>query len=94
MSKRDNVQHFPDRAEVEHKLVDLIEGRITRDEAHDWAIKIWINEDRIDVTDRPAWGTVGHLTGADAISTDRPFLYDKGDFQNWLAELRSTPDPK
>lgn len=94
MSERDKTTPFPDRTEVERRYVDLLEGRISRDEAHDWAIKIWQKDLEIRVTDWPAWEAVGRLTGADAISTDRPYLYDNDDFQNWLTALRSTPAPK
>ena len=94
MSERDKITHFPDRAAIELKYVALLEGRISRDEAHDWAINIWQKDLEIRVTDWPAWKAVGLLTGTDAISTDRPYLYDEEDFRGWLSELRSAPNPK
>ena len=34
------------------------------------------------------WRALNNLAGADAPSTDRPFLYEEVDFRAWLAELQ------
>ena len=78
----------PSKHDVEWKLAALIDGTISRSEAHDWAIQYMLGA-WDDVNFHPAvWEAIGRLASADAISTDRPHLYDEIDFRAWLDELR------
>jgi hypothetical protein len=81
------VPAAPSRVEVETRLLDLIAGRIGRDEATNWAMQ-WIGSSDPDIDDEVVWRALNNLAGADAPSTDRQFLFDQPDFQAWLEELR------
>jgi hypothetical protein len=70
----------PSRADVEEHLLELIDGRITRAEATDWAMQ-WVAALDAGVEDSVGWDALNNLVGADAISTDRPYLYNEADFQ-------------
>lgn len=83
MSAQDR-DRAPDRQQVEAKLVDLASGKITREEATAWAEQFDL--DAID--DELVVDALELLTGADMISTDRPYLYGPEDFRAWLAKYR------
>lgn len=77
----------PSRADLETQLVDLIEGAISRDAAAAWAMQ-WVSASDPGVDDAVVWNALNNLAGADAVSTDRPYLYEEIDFRAWLDELR------
>lgn len=77
----------PSRADVETKLQGLIEGRVTRDDATAWAMQ-WVAAPDSGVDDPIVWNALNNLSGADAPSTDRPYLFTEIDFRAWLDELR------
>jgi len=77
----------PSRAEVEEQLLGLIEGRISRDDATAWAMQ-WVAASDDGVHDAIIWEALNNLAGADAVSTDRPYLFAEVDFRAWLDELR------
>ena len=77
----------PSRAEVEARLLDLISGRLGRDETTAWAMQ-WVAARDPHVEDEVVWRGLNNLAGADTTSSDRPFLYEDVDFRAWLAELR------
>jgi hypothetical protein len=76
----------PSREEVENRLLDLIGGGISREEASTWA-RQWVVADGAEV-ESDIWRALIQLLGADTISTDRPYLSEKIDFQAWLTDLR------
>jgi hypothetical protein len=76
----------PSRAEVENRLLDLIGGGISREEASNWA-RQWVDADGAEV-DSVIWEALIQLLAADMPSIDRPYLYGKSDFQAWLTDLR------
>jgi hypothetical protein len=82
----------PTRAEIRQILCDLIQERRTRDEVTDWA-ESWMR-DEIRFDDRPSWRAIIHLAGAISISIDRPYLYERADFEGWLAELDAASEPE
>lgn len=77
----------PSRTDVEDHLLDLISGDISRKEASDWA-RQWVITDGAEIEPQ-IWEALRRLIAADMPSTDRPFLYERIDFQAWLADLRS-----
>src|SRR5437867_4002843 len=84
---------FPSRQEVESRLIDLIEGRCTREEASDWAAQ-WVLADQrygldLVISDWGVWDALVALMGADLRTIDRPYLHDEVDYRAWLAELRT-----
>jgi hypothetical protein len=48
----------------------------------------WIAAVTPGVDDPVVWRALDNLGGADAVSTDRPFLFEEVDFRAWLDELR------
>jgi len=84
------VPRPPSRAEVDSRLVELIEGIQSRQEIADWASQ-WIRASEPGVDDPAVWKVLTCLVGADMITTDRPYLYEEVDFRDWLEELRASP---
>ena len=78
---------LPTREEVTHKLRQLIDGVIKRNEAAGWAGQWLMRFDEADNFDRKLFDAIDSLSAADMISTDRPFLHDRSDFERWLVEL-------
>jgi hypothetical protein len=83
-----HVPKFPDREVVAQQILKLIDGSIGRDEVARWASHWLLRFDQTDF-DRKLFDAIDSLSGADAISTDRPYLYDISDFERWLGELTS-----
>jgi hypothetical protein len=79
----------PNRSEVEDRLQRLVDGRLSRDEVAAWA-KQWVLADDPRISDPTVWRVLQSMSGADLISTDRPFLYDTEDFEAWLTELNAS----
>jgi hypothetical protein len=77
---------LPSREEVASKLRGLIGDTTPREEVASWA-STWVTSDEFPVDDERVWEALKNLAMADLISTDRPYLYGKEDFQDWLAEL-------
>ena len=77
----------PSEDEVQRKLVDLVEGRVTREEADDWAMR-WVVADDPGIEDKNIWAAIGHLAGCAMPTTDRAYLYGQSDFEAWLADFR------
>jgi hypothetical protein len=80
-------EHIPTRADVEMKLLDLIDGRCSRDEVSTWA-EIWVvrdfDEDLID--DLVVLKALERLSGLDP--TDEEDVYHEEDFRAWLHALQ------
>jgi hypothetical protein len=87
MLKSGKTPPVPSFTEVEAKLVDLIDGRCSRQEASDWA-RQWVGLiDTLDMDDA-MYDALDSLYGADLPDLDRSYLYSETDFQRWLKELR------
>jgi hypothetical protein len=76
----------PSREEVENQLLDLIGGAISREDASTWAEQ-WASDDEVEV-DEGIWEALRRLHAADIPTTDRPYLYERIDFESWLSDLR------
>ena len=78
---------LPSRSEVEARLRDLIVGRARREDVAAWASLVIARE---PVGNDPLiWCTIDAMSGADAPSTDRRYLFVEADFCVWLARLRA-----
>ena len=77
----------PTIEEIESRLEALIRTECSREEVADWAAR-WVRMDVPPIEDPRIWGAIEKLSGADMPSTDRRYLYDENDFNNWLKELR------
>lgn len=77
-----------DRTTLEQRLQQLIRGEISREDAAFWAGELV----RTDATVETAavWNALVAMSGADLISTDRPYLHGPADFQEWLRVLRDS----
>lgn len=78
----------PTRADVENVLLALIDGSISREDAAEWA-SVWIRMEDPPIHDKQVWQALERISGADMITTDRPYLYMSIDFEEWLLALRS-----
>jgi len=76
----------PSREEVERKLLDLIAGRITREEASAWASP-WAGAYESGIEDEALEDALQGLYLADGPTIDRPYLYERVDFEKWLADF-------
>ena len=78
----------PSRQIIIDKLHELIAGGADeRAEISSWAEREMLSSEDDDITDLEAWSVLKILTGADAPSTDRDWLYYREDFEDWLARL-------
>jgi hypothetical protein len=75
----------PSYIEVATVLRSLLSGRLTRQEAAEWATRYFIGDVR--VADTHLWRALELIGAADLCSTDRLFLYEDADFQECLAQL-------
>ena len=82
-------EDIPTRQALHEQLMSLITGRASREEVAGWAAR-WVTGD-VAVSDAAVWTALVRLSGADLISTDRPYLHTEADFCAWLEQLRSTP---
>src|SRR5262249_25537635 len=83
---RDKPMESPTRTEVEAKLSDLLAGKSSREEVAEWAER-WVRMSNPNVRDLQIWRALVRPSGADMISTDRPYLYDQQDFDAWFKDL-------
>ncbi|MFJ1766451.1 hypothetical protein ACIOD2_39405 [Amycolatopsis sp. NPDC088138] len=67
-------------------LLDLTEGRLTPEQASDWATP-WLTEEAGEVHDDLVWDAIGALAGADMLVAPSTFLYGPLDFQAWLDDF-------
>ncbi|MEV6782060.1 hypothetical protein [Streptomyces sp. NPDC051098] len=73
--------------EIEDRFVELVAGRLSRDEADRWAAR-WVMEDGI-VRDDLSWWALNRLYGIDLPAGDSDgYLHDDEQVRVWLAELR------
>ena len=70
---------------------DLISGVRSRIEVTEWAMQ-WLDASDPGVDDPVVWKALGQIVGADAPTTDRPWLYGQADFQAWISELEGEPN--
>jgi hypothetical protein len=88
---KEHRYQVPSIDDVEAKLVDLINGVITREEVSEWASEYIVYDDPQiypEVENPVVWDAICKLSGADSISTDRLYLHGPEDFRIWLDEIR------
>ena len=79
----------PSAEDVEKKFLDVIEGRITFEDADDWAIQ-WVAADDPGIEDDNVWRAVSHLAGCSLRHgyPNEPYLFTRESFEEWLSEFR------
>jgi hypothetical protein len=78
----------PSREEARAVLGDLLAGRLTREQAADWASP-WVREQRPAVEDSKTWETLKRLAGADLRVSPVEYLHNESDFHAWLDEIEA-----
>jgi hypothetical protein len=78
----------PKKTGLLEKIQALVDGKITRETTANWAQQ-WIIEDTPQNMPMEIWESLKFLSSADMISTDRPHLYDRQDFQAEINQLSS-----
>ncbi|WP_201845881.1 hypothetical protein [Myceligenerans indicum] len=77
----------PTLDEIEDCFVEVVAGRLSRDEADRWAAR-WVSEDGI-VWDSLSWWALDLLCGIDLPAGESGcYLHDDEQVRTWLAELR------
>ncbi len=79
----------PTKEDIAKFIECLIEDTTLRDAIADWAT-YWYFNDQFHLTNEGIRGTLYLLMGADAITIDRPFLFQEEDFRDWLDQLQQT----
>jgi hypothetical protein len=84
---------FPSRVEVEDHLAALADGRLSREEASDWA-RPFVVEDSTHPSsmDSSVWQGLLQLNGADLRESPNDYLHDVDDFKKWLADFRRSTE--
>lgn len=77
----------PSRAEVEKVLEDLAEGRCSKEQAADWAVR-WVIADNPDVEDEAIWAALNALASADSKIEPEVYFYSEECFRQWLEDFR------
>lgn len=81
------IDKMPTKEDAAEVLRQLISGKITRENASDWANPWMLPEKADSIGDYDLYHCLECLSAADMISTDRPYLYGTEDFESWLQEL-------
>lgn len=69
------------------KLDFLVQKKLSRAEVANWA-EVWVVRlDEID--DVKLCKAIDWISGVDAPTADRPYLYNEDDFKSWIVELSS-----
>lgn len=76
----------PDRNAVRSVLVDLIEGRLSREAASDWA-NPWVIAGVPGIEDPVVWDALIEVCGADLLVDTNVYLHSVEDFRDWLANF-------
>ncbi|MFE0641128.1 hypothetical protein ACFW2Y_05880 [Streptomyces sp. NPDC058877] len=78
---------LPTPDDIEARFVELVAGRLSRDEADRWAAR-WVQEEAA-TWDASSWWALNLLHGVDLpAGTDGGYLHDDEQIRAWLAELR------
>lgn len=81
---------FPTRADVERKLLELLEGEVSREGVTAWASRLLERAEDVRVTDSGAWSALSSLAVCDGKQPDGSYMYTKASFRSWLEQLRCT----
>lgn len=82
---------FPARLDVERKLLELLEGKMRREEVTAWASRLLERAENVRVTDSGAWSALSSLAMCDGKHSDGSYMYGKASFRAWLEQLRAAP---
>jgi len=81
--------HFPDRTAVEVQLDALATGRLSPEDAADWARPFVVNEGaQPEHVDPVVWSALLNLSGADLQSAPDDFLHSADDYRSWVIEFQ------
>ena len=74
---------LPSREEVRQKLLDVLAGRLSREEASSWT-DTWVVESDPDVDDFVVWEALTELSGIDLRVNATDYLHNEADIHSWL----------
>jgi hypothetical protein len=78
----------PSRDEVRQKFLDVLAGRISREEAASWA-DTWVIDDDPEVDDRVVWEALKDLCGVDLRVNPTDYLHNEVDIHQWLDRVEN-----
>ena len=73
--------------QVRDRIMGLVEGSMSREEAADWAMAQIKDESANYYSNKKLWRALRQLSGADLKEAPEVYLHDEGDLRSWLAEL-------
>lgn len=82
---------FPARVEVERKILELLEGRVSREDVTAWSNRLLERTEGIGVTYSAAWSALSALVLCDGKQPDGSYMYNKASFRAWLEQLQAAP---
>lgn len=86
MSTPGDLGAAPTRAEVRERILALIGGDESRQQASDWAAQ-WVRLPDPNIEDAAVWQAIKRLAGADLRSSKTTYLHTESDFLAWLKDL-------
>lgn len=77
---------LPNRQKLRKMIQRLQAEDLNRIQIAEWAFTI-INDDNVRITDQTVWNIIKCLGAVDLPSSDRAYLYNSVDFDDWLKKL-------
>jgi hypothetical protein len=79
---------LPDRSEVRQKFLDVLAGRVSREEAASWA-DTWVDGPHERVRDFVVWEALKDLSGIDLRVNPTDYLHNEVDIHQWLDRVET-----
>ena len=82
---------LPSREQVRQKLLDVLIGRVSREDAATWA-DTWVVDSDPDVDDFVVWKALKQLSGIDLRINASDYLHNEADIHDWLDKVENAID--
>ena len=79
---------LPSRREVRQKFLDVLAGRISREDAASWA-DAWVDGPHPRVDDFVVWEALKDLSGIDLQVNPTDYLHNEADIHRWLDKVEN-----
>lgn len=82
----------PSHEDVRQKFLDILDGRISREDASTWA-NTWVVEEKAEVDDPVVWEALKALSGVDLRVNSTEYLHNEADIHRWLNPVEKAIGP-
>lgn len=79
---------LPSRREVRQKFLDVLAGRVSREDAASWA-DTWVDGPHARVDDFVVWEALKDLSGIDLRVNPTDYLHNEVDIHQWLDRVEN-----